>query len=522
MKLNAISVQQIEVASDPSRRAQQLCALARNLEEAGEFEDARATISEYWQRIGERPRVDGLDDLARADVFLRAGALSGWVGSARQVAGAQEFAKDLITEAATIFEKVGLAERVAEAHTTLAVCYVRSGALDEARAILDQVLVGFGNQDSDQKLRAVINAAIVEKRSTRPREALRILTDAAPLFEKSDDHALKGKFHNEFATVLKNLGLAGRREDYIDRALMQYTAASFNFEKAGHKRFHAAVENNLGFLFVHLEKFEDAHQHLDRARSVLTNFQDKGLVAQVEDTRARAFLGQGMIDQAETVAGGAVKILREGDEQSLLAGVLTTHATALARLARHSEAYALLNEAVSLAGQAGDPESGGIAALTIVEELSSWVSPVELRNYYQSAESALAQSQHPEIRFRLGECARSLLDAKRHETEVSGHRPVIAPLGLNGNGPGNVSLGSQGAVSAVASPAISLEEQVLSYEGELIRRALQAAEGSVTRAARILGITHQGLAFILNGRHKNLLPARKPAKPRRRSIIRYH
>jgi hypothetical protein len=245
-------------------------------------------------------------------------------------------------------------------------------------------------------------------------------------------------------------------------------------------------------------------------------------VAQVEDTRARAFLGQGMIDQAETVAGGAVKILREGDEQSLLAGVLTTHATALARLARHSEAYALLNEAFSLAGVAGDPESGGIAALTIVEELGSWVSPAELRNYYQSAESALAQSQHPELRFRLGECARSLLDAKRHETEVLGHLPGIAPLGLNGYGTGNASPGSQGPASAVASPAMSLEEQVLSYEGELIRRALQAAEGSVTRAARILGITHQGLAFILNGRHKDLLAARKPAKPRRRSIIRYH
>ena len=68
----------------------------------------------------------------------------------------------------------------------------------------------------------------------------------------------------------------------------------------------------------------------------------------------------------------------------------------------------------------------------------------------------------------------------------------------------------------------SLEAEVLSYEGELIRRALATSGGSVTRAARLLGITHQGLAFILNGRHKSLLTARKPVKPRRRSIIRYH
>jgi len=43
----------------------------------------------------------------------------------------------------------------------------------------------------------------------------------------------------------------------------------------------------------------------------------------------------------------------------------------------------------------------------------------------------------------------------------------------------------------------------------------------VTRAARLLGITHQGLAFILNGRHKSLLSIRTPVKRRRRSIIRY-
>src|SRR5205807_1587409 len=111
---------------------------------------------------------------------------------------------------------------------------------------------------------------------------------------------------------LKYVGLEGQREDYFDRALMQFTAASLSFEKAGHKRYLAAVENNLGFLFVHLHRFEEAHEHLDRARSVLVGFNDKGLVAQVDDTRARALLGQGRIDQAEAVAAAAVKVLREG------------------------------------------------------------------------------------------------------------------------------------------------------------------------------------------------------------------
>src|SRR6266511_1118555 len=102
------------VVSTLSERARTLCARAKDLEEAGRFEDARATISEFWQRIGERPRVEGLTEIAQAELLLRAGALSGWIGSAGKSSGAQEIAKDLISESARAFEKLGLVERVAE------------------------------------------------------------------------------------------------------------------------------------------------------------------------------------------------------------------------------------------------------------------------------------------------------------------------------------------------------------------------------------------------------------------------
>jgi hypothetical protein len=63
-----------------SERAHLLCALARKQEEAGDFETACATIREFWERVGDRPHVDGLDEVARGEVLLRAGALSGWIG----------------------------------------------------------------------------------------------------------------------------------------------------------------------------------------------------------------------------------------------------------------------------------------------------------------------------------------------------------------------------------------------------------------------------------------------------------
>jgi tetratricopeptide (TPR) repeat protein len=495
-----------------------LCRRAKELEDAGEYESARAAMSPYWERIGERPKVEGESALDRAEVFLRAGTLSGWLGSARQITGAQEFAKDLISEAARLFEESQLVERAAEARVDLAICYWREGAFDEARVTLDDALRQLGDLPSEQRLRALLNRAIVEKVSNRYEDALQTHREAAPLFAVSSNDNLKGKFYNEYATVLKNIGLANNREDYIDQALVEYSAASFHAEKAGNKRFHALVENNVGYLFVRLSRFTDATIHLDRARALFQALKDKGMVAQVDDTRARALIARGSFTSAETVARGAVQALKEGDELSLLAEALTTHGTALARLGNFSKARATFEKAIRVAHDAGDPESGGTASLAIVEELGNQLPFDELLAYYRMAESELGNSQHPEIQNRLGKTARRFLVTH----VISGSQP-----GNDDNGRLTESVAqSQSAPEVPGSPGfsidVSLEEHVLRYEADLISRALAACDGSVTRAARMLGVTHQGLAFILNGRHKDLLSARRPVKRRRRSIIRYH
>src|SRR5688500_4241621 len=95
---SAMTREVIQQTQGLNERAQMGCARAKVLEELGEFEAARDSLSEFWQRIGERPKVEGLDVIEQAEVILRAGALSGWIGSARQVPGAQEIAKDLISE----------------------------------------------------------------------------------------------------------------------------------------------------------------------------------------------------------------------------------------------------------------------------------------------------------------------------------------------------------------------------------------------------------------------------------------
>jgi hypothetical protein len=175
-----------------------------------------------------------------------------------------------------------------------------------------------------------------------------------------------------------------------------------------------------------------------------------------------------------------------------------TYGKALARLDRPSIARSTLDEAIETAQSAGNPDGGGVAAVTVIEELNADLSVNDLQQYYRTAEMLLARSQDRGLQIRLGECARRVLAA-----ELAGSK------GLEGSG-------------AAIQPGFSLDAEVLRYEGSLIRKALQDSGGSVTRAARLLGVTHQGLAFILNGRHSDLLSIRTPVKKRKRSIIRNH
>ena len=477
-----------------------LCELAKNLEEAGEFDQAAETISPFWSGPLNRPNTNGLTEHALAELLLRTGSLTGWLGSARQVPGAQEVAKDLISESAGLFQRLGLSEKYSEARVDLAICYWREGGLDEARVTLRLVLDDLQESHSDQRLRAIINSALVEWSATRDQDALKICMESAPLVELSSNEALKGKFHNTYAGVLKNLGTAKNREDYIDRALVEFTAASYHFEQAGHKRFLARVENNVGSLFSTIGRFEEAHQHLIRARSLHLSVGDHGGAAGAEDTRAQAFLLEGKYEDAERLASRAVKTLRRGGEQAVLAEALTTHGRALARLNNTQVARTAFDQALEIAHNAGNPDRGGIAAVTAIEELSDLPSDA-LQDYYRTAETLLSNSQNPSIRTRLGECARRVLAAAL--TNIKEATPATTD-------------------AVELTPGFSLDSEVLRYEGNLIRRALEESGGSVTRAARLLGVTHQGLAFILNGRHSDLLSIRTPVKRRRRSIIRHH
>ncbi len=342
----------------------------------------------------------------------------------------------------------------------------------------------------------LIRAGIVEVWAQRLNDALRLYDQAAPLLDRSYDHALMGSFHNEFALLFRKLSVGENRKDFLDRALIEYAAASFHFEQAGHTRYQASVENNLGFLYFTLGRFSDAHEHLDRARSLFLQIGDQVHLAQVNDTRARTLLAEGRLRDAEKFAQSAVKTLEKGDEHALLAEALTTSGIVQARMGRHPQARSLLHRAITVAETAGDLEGAGRAKLSIIEELREQTSAEELAVVYQSAADLLERSQDPSANKRLISCARQVIEALGGAEDEEKKSKEQSWEGF------------------------SFKQQILDCEKALIERALRDAGGSVTRAARLLGFNHhQSLISLINSRHKDLLKTRTAVRRRRRHIF---
>jgi transcriptional regulator with GAF, ATPase, and Fis domain len=135
-------------------------------------------------------------------------------------------------------------------------------------------------------------------------------------------------------------------------------------------------------------------------------------------------------------------------------------------------------------------EQAALALLKLIEEQEATchLQHSEVYEIYQRADGLLKETQDAETLARLRACARVVMRG------LAG--PEIVREGFN------------------------MYEAVHDFEARLIEQALEDAHGSVTKAARILGLTHQTLGTILNTRHKSLAGKRTPVRRRLRSIFR--
>jgi tetratricopeptide (TPR) repeat protein len=463
--------------------------MAAELVQRGQYEDAREALGDLWRGAGRRPEVGGLSAATAAAVLLQVGALSGWLGATRQEGGAQEAAKDLISESATLYERAGDSAGAALARSDLALCYWREGAFDEARVLLGRAHAELAGADAERRVVVLLRSVTVECADGKLHDALEILKASARLLDACENHALRGNFHSLYAVLLHRLGALEGKSEHFDRAIIEHTAAIFNYEQARHERYRAYNENNLASLLRRMGLYGQAHEHLDRAAAVFSRLDDTGLLAQADETRARVFIGEGKHAEAARAAGRSVRTLEKGGVSAILADALTTQGVALARLGETEKSLEVLRRAVRVAEEAGALVNAGRAALTLVEEHAAGrvPEPAELYDFYRRADELLCATQDSDDVARLRACARVVM------RKMAGPQP-----------------GESGFM---------MFDAVRELEERCIEKALEASGGSVTQAARLLGVHHQSFIAMLNTRHKKLLPRRSPAERRLRSII---
>lgn len=217
---------------------------------------------------------------------------------------------------------------------------------------------------------------------------------------------------------------------------------------------------------------------------IFSRLRDKGSIAQVEETRARAFIAEKRYVDAWRVIIGVVDVLERGGESALLVDALTNKAIVQARLGDHVRSVQTFKHAMRVGEESGARFNAALAAISMIEEPK--LPGRTLFRAYRTADDCLSKTQDEEVMAILRDCARK----------------AVNQLG-----------GSQ------LDKNFSLKSAMHFLEARYVEEALIKSDGRITKAASLLGMSHQAFRNMIDNRHKNLLRNRMPLTKRRKSII---
>jgi DNA-binding winged helix-turn-helix (wHTH) protein/tetratricopeptide (TPR) repeat protein len=394
-----------------NERAQVFCAVAREQIDSGNH-DAGCEMLRPWWTWGNWPAIVGLKQESCADLLFTIGVLAGCVASARQIPKGQKHGEALLNGAIALFESLGAKARAAECRIELGLCYYRQGLFDLGRAMFLTALNALSTDSQELRSLCLIRLASLERHAGRFQDALERLSEAEQTSGRLGPWAT-GRCHLEYASTYRHLASIDRLSSNYHLAEKYYQEALHEFEAIGNHRLAAIAENNLGYMLIDVDRFEQAEFHLFRARAILAGFNDRVRGAQVNDTLARLHLAQGRFDLAEQAAHLAVSILEEGDEDALLAEALTTEGVTLCRMGRCREAKKILNRAYRVAERCGDIEGAGQALAVLEEEITRELDENECQELKFQIKKLLEHTERLAVRQRLENSLRRIDATKR-------------------------------------------------------------------------------------------------------------
>ena len=436
----------------------------------GATNEAIDALGSTWRGIGKRPPA-APTQRGCAENLLLCGMLSSKLGAERKTKGAQEAAKDLLNEAYRLFAKLR-DPRKAKALIELALCYWRSGEINEAIAFITDI----HSSDPEVEFEAALTKALFETETGKISNALETLCSVEAAAENMPA-VLRGQFHQERAVALRSIPTT----ENLDRGLVEYEAALVSYEDAGCLKGEAMVRNNLASIYRDFGHYQRAHFYAGKALRLFTQLSNQHLIAEAEDQQALIFFAEGNYSEAARLSRLAAAHLHDCDQKAMLGRTLITLGRSLARLGQQEQAREEIDRAAVIFVHLNDPIGEANAALTLIEEL-----PLTVQTALETLTRACALTSNTNLAERF-----------RHTAAKIGKQLI-----------GDDTLTFSDLDQHVADIKSNLVSRVMARHGGANTR------GAVVRAANELGITHTGLLWFLN-HHKDMGHKKRP---RRRTI----
>ena len=153
-----------------------------------------------------------------------------------------------------------------------------------------------------------------------------------------------------------------------------------------------------------LSRYQEAEQQLFRAYRFFSAIGDRVRLAQVDDTLSHLYLVTDRLKESESSIDAAIEILKDGDEDAILAEALITKGQVLCKRNQLKEGITVLERAATLCERCGDNEGAGLALLIMLEEAFDEIPQSKLDHLRGRLQSLLENSQRESIRKRLFDC----------------------------------------------------------------------------------------------------------------------
>ena len=323
------------------------------LERCGKYAEALDRLGDIWPDVEERPDASGSDTRDAAEILLRCGTLFGFYGHNYQIKGAQDRAKDMVSEARRLFLGLNETGKIAECENHLALAYWRTGEYKEARDWIAEALAHDLPNESDARLYSHVAKSLIDNSLKRYKETVENGRALELDFRKYGDPYVTGSFYT-------NLGIAYKNLDKPSNALGCFELAKYYHQRSRHKIYLATVENNLAQLYRETGQYKKAHLAIDNATRLFKQIKDKTREGFSLDTKALVFLSEANYPAALASAEKALKILCKSENSAYIVETALTKAKILLHLDEFSAAVLSLIDAVDIArvqtgGGIGDP-----------------------------------------------------------------------------------------------------------------------------------------------------------------------